>query len=45
LADLLLLDGNPLEDISVLTQPEQRLKLIVLGGRVVKNALGGGGET
>ena len=26
-ADLLVLDGNPLEDISVLTQPEQRLRL------------------
>ncbi|KAI7840056.1 hypothetical protein COHA_006187 [Chlorella ohadii] len=38
LADLLLVEGNPLEDISVLQQPEQRLKLIVKGGRLVKDA-------
>lgn len=38
-ADLLLLDGNALEDISVLCQPEQRLRLILKGGRVVKEAL------
>ncbi|KAL4423484.1 hypothetical protein ABPG77_003617 [Micractinium sp. CCAP 211/92] len=38
-ADLLLLDGNPLEDVSVLWQPEQRLRLILRGGRVVKEAL------
>lgn len=38
-ADLLLLDGNPLEDVSVLWQPEQRLRLILKGGRVVKDAL------
>lgn len=38
-ADLLLVDGNPLEDISVLAQPSERLKLILLGGRVVRNAL------
>lgn len=39
LADLLLVDGNPLEDIAALQQPEQRLKLIIKGGRLVKDAL------
>lgn len=38
IADLLLVDGNPLEDISALQQPEQRLKLIIKGGRLVKDA-------
>ena len=28
-ADLLVIDGNPLEDIRVLTTPEQTLKLIM----------------
>lgn len=39
LADLLLVEGNPLEDISVLRHPEQRLKLIMKGGRLVKDAV------
>jgi len=39
-ADLLLVGSNPLEDISVLSQPEgQGLRLIIKGGRLVKNAL------
>jgi imidazolonepropionase-like amidohydrolase len=38
-ADLLVLDGNPLEDISVLTQPEQRLRLIMSRGRVTRDRL------
>jgi imidazolonepropionase-like amidohydrolase len=38
-ADLLVLDGNPLEDISVLTQPEQRLRLIMSRGRVTRHRL------
>ncbi len=38
-ADLLVLDGNPLEDISVLTQPEQRLRLIMSRGRVMRHRL------
>lgn len=40
-ADLLLLEGNALEDVSVLWQPEQQLRLIVKGGRVVKDAVQG----
>jgi imidazolonepropionase-like amidohydrolase len=39
LADLLVIDGNPLDDIRVLTTPERTLKLIMKGGRVYKNEL------
>ncbi|MCH5641732.1 amidohydrolase family protein [Gordonia sp. ABSL49_1] len=38
-ADLLLVDGDPLADISVLSDPDQNLKLIIKGGRVFKNTL------
>jgi len=38
-ADILLVDGNPLEDISVLTNPSQNLRLIMKGGVVYKNTL------
>jgi imidazolonepropionase-like amidohydrolase len=38
LADLLVVQGNPLEDISVL-QEKKNLKIIMKGGRVVKNEL------
>jgi imidazolonepropionase-like amidohydrolase len=38
-ADLLVVDGNPLEDIRVLTTPERTLKLIMKDGQVYKNEL------
>jgi imidazolonepropionase-like amidohydrolase len=38
LADLLVVEGNPLEDISVL-QDEKNLKIIMKSGRSVKNEL------
>jgi len=38
-ADLLLIDGEPLQDISVLRDPENNLALIMKGGVVVKNRL------
>jgi imidazolonepropionase-like amidohydrolase len=38
LADLLVVDGNPLDDISVL-QDQSNLKIIMKGGRTVKNGL------
>ncbi len=38
-ADLLVVDGNPLADIRVLTTPERTLKLIMKDGRVYKNEL------
>jgi imidazolonepropionase-like amidohydrolase len=39
LADLLVIEGNPLEDIRVLTTPDRSLKLIMKDGRVYKNEL------
>lgn len=42
LADLLVVEGNPLEDIALL-QKRDNLKLIMKGGRAVKDDLGGSG--
>jgi imidazolonepropionase-like amidohydrolase len=39
LADLLVIDGNPLDDIRVLTTPDQTLKLIMKQGTIHKNEL------
>jgi imidazolonepropionase-like amidohydrolase len=39
LADLVLINGEPLEDISVLTDPENNLALIMKGGEIVKSIL------
>lgn len=39
-ADLIALDGDPLDDIGVLQDPDRYLKLIVKGGSVYKNTLG-----
>jgi imidazolonepropionase-like amidohydrolase len=39
-ADLLLVEGNPLQDISVLLGQGERLHLIVQDGKVVKDAAG-----
>ncbi|MCR6661781.1 MAG: amidohydrolase family protein [Luteimonas sp.] len=36
LADLLLVDGNPLEDLAVIADPERNFVVIVKDGRVVK---------
>lgn len=38
-ADLLVLDGNPLEDISLIADPGQSMKLIMKDGRIHKNEL------
>jgi len=38
-ADLLLISGNPLEDISVLTKPDENLALIMKDGKIYKNTL------
>ena len=38
-ADLVLINGEPLEDISVLRDPERNLALIMKGGEIVKNIL------
>ncbi len=39
LADLLIVEGNPLEDISVLANPKDNLRLIMKAGSVYKNTL------
>ncbi len=38
-ADLLIYEGNPLEDIEVIAHPEKNLKLIIKDGKVYKNEL------
>ena len=38
-ADILLHNGNPLDDIAVLRQPESNLALIMKGGEIVKSQL------
>ena len=38
-ADMLVLDRNPLEDITVLDRPELYLKAVIKGGRVASGAL------
>ncbi|MBS0251972.1 MAG: amidohydrolase family protein [Proteobacteria bacterium] len=39
LADILLVEGNPLEDISILTKPDENLALIMKDGKIYKNKL------
>jgi imidazolonepropionase-like amidohydrolase len=38
-ADILLINGNPLEDISVLTNPDKNLALIMKDGKIYKNTV------
>ena len=38
-ADLLLINGEPLQDISVLRDPDNNLALIMKGGKIVKNVI------
>jgi imidazolonepropionase-like amidohydrolase len=40
LADILVIEGNPLEDISILERPEEVLRLIMKDGRIHKLTLG-----
>lgn len=39
LADLLVIDGNPLDDIRALTATEKNLKVIMKDGKLFKNEL------
>ena len=39
-ADLLVVEGDPLQDITVLTDPQRRLKLVMARGRMAVNHLG-----
>ena len=38
-ADLLVMDGDPLADLSVMTEPEANLRIIMKGGVIYKNSL------
>ncbi len=38
-ADLLVVEGDPLQDIAVLTDPQRRLKLVMARGRITANRL------
>jgi imidazolonepropionase-like amidohydrolase len=38
-ADLIAVEGNPLKNIAVLTEPERNLKLVMKGGKVYHNRL------
>jgi imidazolonepropionase-like amidohydrolase len=38
-ADMLIVDGNPLEDILLLVDPEKNLKVIMKDGKIYKNTL------
>lgn len=39
LADLLLVDGNPLEDINLVANPDKNFVVIMKDGRIYKNTL------
>jgi len=39
LADILLINGDPLKDISILTRPEENLALIMKDGKIFKNTV------
>ena len=38
-ADLLIVEGNPVEDIGLLSQPEKTIRLIMKDGKIYKNKL------
>jgi len=38
-ADLVLINGDPLKDISILAKPEANLALIMKDGKIYKNTL------
>ncbi len=38
-ADLLVIDGNPLEDISIMADPEKNFRIIMKDGKIYKNTL------
>ncbi|WP_261986266.1 metal-dependent hydrolase family protein [Francisella philomiragia] len=38
-ADIIVLEGNPLEDINLLANPNENIKLIIKDGNIVKNIL------
>jgi len=38
-ADILLIDGNPLKDIEIMTNPEKNFRIIMKNGVIYKNTL------
>lgn len=38
-ADLVIIEGNPLEDVTILSKPDESLKLIMKDGIIYKDAL------
>ena len=38
-ADLLLVDGDPTEDLSLVADPDRNFRIIMKGGEVFKNTL------
>jgi imidazolonepropionase-like amidohydrolase len=38
-ADLLLVTGNPLQDITLLSSPDKSLAVIIRNGEVIKNTM------
>ncbi|CNH45392.1 amidohydrolase family protein [Yersinia enterocolitica] len=40
LADLILVDGNPLDDIQLVAQPDKAFRVIMKDGQIFKNTLG-----
>lgn len=38
-ADLIIVDGNPIDDITILSDPDQNLKMIMKDGTIYKNTL------
>ena len=40
IADLLLVDGNPLENINLIADPAKNFKVIMKGGKICRNTLG-----
>ncbi len=41
-ADMLIVDGNPMKDISLLAKPKEHIRLIMKGGKIYKNILQSG---
>ena len=39
LADLILVDGDPMEDVSILANPQENIRLIMKDGKIYKNTL------
>jgi imidazolonepropionase-like amidohydrolase len=38
-ADLVIVEGNPLEDVTILSDPENNIRLIMKDGVIYKNSL------